>query len=167
MKRFAVPILLGSLLVVLSSCAIVELPDPSFHFDSNWQRTQSGAFVFCSNRTTDMRYSFRVPTGATITRVTERYTGEATGRVLVLDRPVSHLTRDHDRYFFVGRIHLGEGLVPQNLQPEVGTLSIVVSPFPPHIPPSVVGRTTVQVRVTTTTGSSWGFYTFDVLANCP
>ncbi len=167
MKKLTLPFLFATLALVLTSCVLVELPDSSFHFDSNWQRSNSGAFVFCSNKTTQMRYSFRIPVGATIQKVTETYKGKASGETLVLDRPVSQLSQEGDRYYFVGQINFGQGLVPQTLQPEVGVLSIVVTPFPPTITPSIVGSTTVRVRVDTTTGSLYGVYTYDVYANCP
>ncbi len=167
MKKLTLPLLFATLALLLSSCiVVVSLPVSNFRFDSNWQRTSDGAYVFCSNRTTFMRYKFRAPDLSLITSIQERYVGLASGVTRTLNRPITDLTRDGNDLVFVGEVRFGSDGVPQSLPPGVSQQSIVVTPITP--PPSITGKTTVTVAVTTTSGSQYsGTYTYDVYANCP
>ncbi len=167
MKKLALPLLFATLALLLSSCIVVVSPPVSnFRFDSNWQRTSDSAYVFCSNRTTFMRYKFRAPDLSLIESIQERYVGFASGNTQTRNRPIAELTRDGNDLVFVGEVLFGSGGVPQSLPPGVSQQSIVVTPITP--PPSITGRTTVTVTVRTTSGSQYsGTYTYDVYANCP
>lgn len=161
------PWLLLLLPLVLSSCIVlVDLPVSNFRFDSNWQRNTDLRYVFCTNKTTYMRYKFRAPDSSVISSIQERYVGFASGDTLTLNRPITDLTRDGSDLVFVGIVNFGQGQVPQSLPAGVSQQSIVVNPITP--PPSITGRTTVTVTVTTTSGSQYsGSYTYDVYSNCP
>lgn len=167
-----IPWLLLLLPLVLSSCIVlVDLPVSNFRFDSNWfdsnwQRNTDLQYVFCTNKTTYMRYKFRAPDSSVITRIQESYQGHASGDTLTLDRPIADLTRDGNDLVFVGIVNFGQGQVPQSLPAGVSQQSIVVTPITP--PPSITGKTTVTVTVTTTSGRQYsGSYTYDVYSNCP
>jgi len=164
-------LLFGVLALALSSCIlVVDLPVSNFRFDSNWQRTTDGAFVFCTNKTTLMRYRFRAPDSSVIAPIIrEQYVGFASQpprNVLLIDRPISDLRRDGNDLVFVGELTFGEGGVPQSLPGDVSQQSIVVTPITP--PTSNNGRTTVTVTVTTISGRQYsGSYAYDTYANCP
>jgi hypothetical protein len=162
-------LLFGVLALALSSCIIItDLPVSNFRFDSNWRRSD-GAFVFCTNKTTLMRYRFRAPDSSVIARIREQYVGFASQpprNVLTIDRPISDLRRDGNDLVFVGELTFGEGGVPQSLPGGVSQQSIVVTPITP--PTSNNGRTTVTVTVTTISGRQYsGSYAYDTYANCP
>jgi len=164
-------LLFGLLALALSSCIIItDLPVSNFRFDSNWRRTTDGAFVFCTNKTTLMRYRFRAPDSSVIARIREQYVGFASQpprNVLTIDdRPIIDLRRDGNDLVFVGELTFGEGGVPQSLPGGVSQQSIVVTPITP--PTSNNGRTTVTVTVTTISGRQYsGSYAYDTYANCP
>lgn len=162
-----IPWLLLLLPLVLSSCIVlVDLPVSNFRFDSNWQRNTDLRYVFCTNRTTQMRYKFRAPDPSVISSIQERYVGFASGDTLTLNRPINDLTPEGNDLVFVDTLTFGQGGVPQSLPAGVSQQSIVVTPITP--PPSITGRTTVTVTVTTTSGSQYsGSYTYDVYSNCP
>lgn len=162
-----IPWLLLLLPLVLSSCIIlVDLPVSNFRFDSNWQRNTDFRYVFCTNRTTQMRYKFRAPDSSVISSIQERYEGFASGDTLTLDRPITDLSPDGSDLVFVGIVNFGQGQVPQSLPAGVSQQSIVVTPITP--PPSITGKTTVTVTVTTIDGRQYfGSYTYDVYSNCP
>jgi len=165
MRRIALLTLLGSLAVALSSCIVVLLPVSDFRFDSNWQRNTDLRYVFCSNRTTQMRYQFRAPDSSVITSIQERYEGYASQRTLIINRPLGDLRRVGNNLVFVGALTFGQGGVPQSLPPGLSQQSIVITPI---APPSETGRTRVTVTVTTTSGRSLsGSYTYFVYSNCP
>lgn len=170
MRKIAFLTLLGSLAVALSSCIIVLLPASDFRFDSNWRLTSDGAYVFCTNQDSYIRYSFRAPEPDRIQSITETYVGNISGRTLTLTRPKADLTYVSGRYVFVGKLTFGQTGVPQSLQP----FSIVVTPvLPPPTstnppPASNNGETEVTVEVTSTAGVTYrGSYTYDTYANCP
>jgi len=177
MRKLLWLLLFGVLALALSSCIlVVDLPVSNFRFDSNWQRTTDGAFVFCTNKTnktTLMRYRFRAPDSSVIARIREQYVGFASQpprNVLLIDRPISNLRRVGNDLVFVGELTFGEGGVPQSLQP----FSIVVVPdMPPPVntnppDPSKNGETEVTVEVVSTAGVTYrGTYTYDTYANCP
>ncbi|GIW33727.1 hypothetical protein [Meiothermus sp.] len=167
MRKIAFPLLLGSLVLALSSCIIVgTIPVSNFRFDSNWQRNTDGRYVFCTNKTTQMRYKFRAPDSSVITSIEETYVGFASERTLTLNRPLADLTRDGSDLVFVGTLTFGQGGVPQSLPSGVSQQSIVVTPITP--PPSITGKTTVTVTVSTLSGSQYsGSYVYDVYSNCP
>ncbi len=167
MRRIALLTLLGSLALALSSCIIVvDLPVSNFRFDSNWQRNTDLRYVFCTNKTTQMRYKFRAPDSSVISSIQERYVGLASGDTLTLNRPITELTRDGNDLVFVGIVNFGQGLVPQSLPAGVSQQSIVITPITP--PPSNTGETTVTVTVTTISGSQYsGSYVYEVYSNCP
>jgi hypothetical protein len=168
MKRLALLALLAGLTVALTSCVIVA--PPAFRFDSNWQRTTDGAFVFCSHPpgVTLMRYSFPGPADISwIDSVTEVYHGYVNRATLRVDRPRTHLVRVAGRWQFTGSLTFGEGMVPQNLPPSIEQQTIVVTPIAPPFP-AVVGTTMVTVMVKTTDGRNIsGSHAFDVYAHCP
>ncbi len=170
MRRIVLLTLLGSLALALSSCIIVLLPVSDFRFDSNWRRTSDGAYVFCTNQDSYIRYSFRAPEPDRIQSITETYRGNISGRTLVIPRPKANLTYSSGRYVFVGRLTFGQEGVPQSIQP----FSIVVTPeLPPPVttnppPASKNGETAVTVEVVSTAGVTYvGSYTYDTYANCP
>ncbi len=164
-------LLFGLLALSLSSCIILtDLPVSNFRFDSNWRRTSDGAYVFCTNQDSYIRYSFRAPDPDRIQSITEIYRGNISGRVLTESRPKRDLTYLDGRYTFVGRLTFGQTGVPQSLQP----FSIVVVPaLPPPVntnppAPSKNGETEVTVEVVSTAGVTYrGTYTYDTYANCP
>jgi hypothetical protein len=167
MKPLALLALLAGLVITLSSCVIVA--PPAFRFDSNWQRTTDGAWVFCSNRYTVMRYSFPGPADISwIHSVTEVYHGYASSNTVRWDRPRTHLTRVAGRWEVTVLIRDGSRmLVPQHLPPDVEQQTIVVTPIAPPFP-ALVGTTMVTVMVKMTDGRSIsGSYPFDVYAHCP
>ncbi|RIH84205.1 hypothetical protein Mlute_01969 [Meiothermus luteus] len=166
-RNYLLSAMLAGLALGLSGCLVlVELPVSNFRFDSNWQRTTDGAYVFCTNKTSQMRYKFRAPDPSVITKIEERYVGLASGRTLTLDRPIADLSRDGNDLVFIGELTFGEGGVPQSLPPGVGQQSITVTPVNP--PTSRNGATTVTVTVTTRSGVQYsGSYTYDTYANCP
>uniref|UniRef100_A0A7C3I3S1 Lipoprotein n=1 Tax=Meiothermus ruber TaxID=277 RepID=A0A7C3I3S1_MEIRU len=165
------PWLLLLLPLVLSSCIlVVGLPASDFRFDSNWRRTSDGAYVFCTNQDSYIRYSFRAPDPDRIQSITEIYPGNISGRTLVEPRPKADLTYSNGRYTFVGKLTFGQTGVPQSLQP----FAVVVVPvLPPPVttnppPPSKNGETEVTVEVVSTAGVTYrGTYTYDTYANCP
>jgi hypothetical protein len=161
------PWLLLLLPLVLSSCIlVVDLPVSNFRFDSNWQRNTDLRYVFCTNKTTYMRYKFRAPDSSVISSIQEFYQGYASGDTLTLNRPITDLTRDGSDLVFVGIVNFGQGQVPQSLPAGVSQQSIVVTPVTP--PPSESGRTTVTVTVTTASGRQYsGSYLYYVYSNCP
>jgi len=167
MRRIALLTLLGSLAVALSSCIIVgTIPVSDFRFDSNWQRNTDLRYVFCSNRTTQMRYQFRAPDSSVITSIQERYEGYSSQRTLTINRPLGDLRRVGNNQVFVGALTFGQGGVPQSLPPGLSQQSIVITPIAP--PPSINGRTTVTVTVTTIKGGRYSdSYVYDTYANCP
>lgn len=167
MRRIALLTLLGSLALALSSCIIVgTIPVSSFRFDSNWQRNTDLRYVFCTNRTTQMRYKFRAPDSSVISSIQERYVGFASGDTLTLNRPITDLSRDGSDLVFVDALTFGQGGVPQSLPAGVSQQSIIIAPITP--PPSITGKTTVTVTVTTISGSQYsGSYVYDVYSNCP
>jgi hypothetical protein len=157
-------LLFGLLALALSSCVIVA--DETFKFESNWQRTSDGAYVFCSNRQSRIFYSFRGPDRSQIQEVTETYTGIISKGVYQEQRSVDQLTYSGGRYTFEGILTFGPGGIPQSLPAGVSQQAIVVTPITP--PPSNTGITTVTVTVTTTSGFSYsGAYVYDVYSNCP
>jgi len=163
-------LLFGLLALSLSSCIlVVDLPVSNFRFDSNWQRNTDFRYVFCTNKTTQMRYRFRAPDASVISSIRERYEGLASQppkNVLTLNRQLTDLSRDGNDLVFVGTLTFGEGGVPQNLPGGVSQQSIVVTPITP--PPDINGRTTVTVTVTTVSGRQYsGSYAYDTYANCP
>lgn len=166
-----IPWLLLLLPLVLSSCIVlVDLPVSNFRFDSNWRRTSDGAYVFCTNQDSYIRYSFRAPDPDRIQSITEIYRGNISGRTLVEPRPKADLTYSNGRYTFVGKLTFGQTGIPQSLQP----FSIVVTPtLPPPVttnppPTSKNGETEVTVEVVSTAGVTYsGTYTYDTYANCP
>ncbi len=162
------PWLLLLLPLVLSSCVVSVSPSPSdFRFDSNWQRTSDGAYVFCTNRTTQMRYKFRAPSVASIREIKEIYYGTATGGIRTFDRPTSQLVADGSYLVITSNLTFGEGATPQNLPSDVSQQSIAVTPIPEPTPSSV-GATTVTVIVTTSSNNRFsGTYTYEVYSNCP
>ncbi|AWR85331.1 hypothetical protein [Meiothermus taiwanensis] len=165
------PWLLLLLPLVLSSCiVVVDLPVSNFRFDSNWQRTTDGAYVFCTNQDSYIRYSFSGPSPDRIRTITEIYRGEISGRELPVLRPKSDLNYSGGRYTFVGKLTFGDTGIPQSLQP----FSIVVVPtLPPPVttnPPraAINGATEVTVEVVNTAGITYrGTYTYITYANCP
>ncbi|GIW36468.1 MAG: hypothetical protein KatS3mg073_0613 [Meiothermus sp.] len=167
MRKIALVTLLGSLALALSSCIIVaDLPVSNFRFDSNWQRNTDLRYVFCTNKTTQMRYKFRAPDSSVISSIQERYEGFASGDTLTLNRPIGDLTREGSDLVFVGTLTFGQGGVPQSLPSGVSQQSIIVTPITP--PPSITGKTTVTVTVTTASGRPYsGSYVYDVYSNCP
>ena len=160
-------LLFGLLALALSSCIIItDLPVSNFRFDSNWQRNTDLRYVFCSNRTTQMRYKFRAPDASVISSIQERYVGFASGDTLTLNRHISNLSHEGNDLVFVGTLTFGEGGVPQSLPTGVSQQSITVTPITP--PPSITGRTTVTVTVRTISGGQYsGSYAYDVYSNCP
>ncbi|WP_027877331.1 hypothetical protein [Meiothermus cerbereus] len=167
MKRTLLWSMLAALAVALSSCIVVlDLPVSNFRFESNWQRNSDGAYVFCTNKTTQMRYKFRAPDPSVIVSIQERYEGFASGDTLTRKRPLNDLSRDGNDLVFVGTLTFGQVNVPQRMPSGVSQQSIVVSPITP--PPSNSGKTTVTVTVTTLSGSQYsGSYDYDVYSNCP
>ncbi|MDW8480788.1 MAG: hypothetical protein RML14_02585 [Meiothermus sp.] len=89
-RKYLLSAALAGLALGLSGCLVlVESPAVSnFRFDSNWQRRDTGAYVFCSNRETLMRYRFRAPDSSLIQRIEERYEGFASGKDYTEDRPL-------------------------------------------------------------------------------
>jgi hypothetical protein len=176
-KVFALSIFLAVLALVFSGCAKLEPPAPvsTFRFSSNWKDTTTGRYVFCTNQTSFIRYSFFVRDPSLVASVTEIYIGEATARRLVLPRPVDDLRFDHlsRRLTFTGQLTFGQNMVPQALAASIEPLTVVVAPeFPPLRPgppaPSDNGGTMVQVQVQTTAGTvHTGRYFFNTFANCP
>ncbi|MCS7057847.1 MAG: hypothetical protein NZL94_03060 [Meiothermus sp.] len=167
-RKYLLSAALAGLALGLSGCLVlVESPAVSnFRFDSNWQRQDTGAYVFCSNRETLMRYRFRAPDSSLIQRIEERYVGLASGKDYTEDRPLRDLSRDGSDLVFVGQLTFGEGGIPQGQPGELGPQSIVVTPITP--PPSSTGRTRVTVTVTTISGRNYsGSYTYEVYSNCP
>ncbi len=167
MRRIALLTMLGSLALALSSCIIVAtIPVSSFRFDSNWQRNTDLKYVFCTNKTTQMRYKFRAPDASVISTISERYEGFASGNTLNLNRLITDLSRDGNDLVFVGTLTFGQGGVPQSLPAGVSQQSIIVTPITP--PLSNTGKTTVTVTVRTISGSQYsGSYDYDVYSNCP
>lgn len=167
MRRIALLTLLGSLALALSSCIIVgTIPVSNFRFDSNWQRNTDLRYVFCTNKTTQMRYKFRAPDPALISTIQERYEGFASGNTLNINRPIADLSSDGNDQVFIGTLTFGQGGVPQSLPSGISQQSIIVTPITP--PPSITGKTTVTVTVTTISGSQYsGSYVYDVYSNCP
>ena len=171
MKKFTLPLLFASLTLLLSSCIIlVSLPVSNFRFDSNWRRTSDGAYVFCTNQDTYIRYSFRAPDPDRIQSITEIYKGNISGRTLPVPRSKSDLSYSNGTYTFVGKLTFGQNAIPQSLQP----FSITVVPvLPPPVttnppPASKNGETEVTVEVVSTAGVTYrGTYTYDTYANCP
>ncbi|RDI95733.1 hypothetical protein DV704_05525 [Meiothermus sp. QL-1] len=158
---------LAGLAALLSGCLVVVSPPVSnFRFDSNWQRVSDGAYVFCTNRDTFMRYRFRAPDSSLIQSITETYQGFASGNTYVENRSPSRLTRDGSDLVFVDKLAFGQGAIPQGLDEGVSAQSITVTPVNP--PTSRNGATTVTVTVTTISGRQYsGSYTYDTYANCP
>lgn len=167
MRRIALLTLLGSLALALSSCIIVgTIPVSSFRFDSNWQRNTDGAYVFCTNKTTQMRYKFRAPDSSVISSIQERYDGFASNNTLTINRPIGDLTREGNDLVFFRELTFGQNGTPQSLPPGVSQQSIVINPITP--PPAINGKTTVTVTVTTISGSQYsGSYIYETYANCP
>lgn len=166
MRKIALSSLLAGLALALSSCVLVVPPVYNFRFESNWQRTDTGAYVFCSNQTTLMRYKFRAPNLSLIQAIEEKYEGYASGNTLILNRPITDLIHEGSDLVFEGILNFGQNGVPQSLPPGVSQQSITVTPIQP--PTSEAGRTTVTVTVTTTSGSQYsGSYTYYVYSNCP
>ncbi len=167
MKKFTLPLLFATLALLLSSCIVVVSPPVSnFRFDSNWQRNTDLRYVFCTNKTTQMRYKFRAPDSSVISTIQESYVGFASGNTLNINRPTANLSRDGNDLVFIGTLDFGENGVPQSLPSGTSQQSITVTPITP--PPSINGKTTVTVTVTTTSGSQYsGTYTYDTYANCP
>jgi hypothetical protein len=167
MRKIVLVSLLGSLVLALSGCIIVTtIPVSNFRFDSNWQRNTDLRYVFCTNRTTQMRYKFRAPDSSVITTIQEHYAGFASRDTLTLNRPITDLGRDGSDLVFIGTLTFGQGQVPQSLPSGVSQQSIIITPITP--PPSITGRTTVTVTVNTTSGIAYsGSYVYDVYSNCP
>jgi len=140
----------------------------NFRFDSNWQRNTDHRYVFCSNKTTQMRYKFRAPDPTVISSIQENYVGFASERPLNINRPITDLSRDGSDLVFIGRLTFGQGFVPQSLPSGISQQSINVTPITLSPPPSITGKTTVTVTVTTISGNQYsGSYVYDVYSNCP
>lgn len=166
MRKIALFTVLVGLALTLSSCLIlVDLPVSNFRFKSNWQRTDTGEYVFCTNQPTRIHYRFRAPDSSVISSIEERYEGTLTERILTRNRSVNNLKRDGSDLFYEGPLTFGENTVPQSLPGGVSQQSIVVVATPS---PSEVGGTIVTVTVTTISGSRYsGSYVYSVYSNCP
>ena len=165
MRKIALFAVLAGLALALSSCVLVVPPVYNFRFESNWQRNTDDRYVFCTNKTTYMRYRFSAPDLSLIQSISERYEGLASGDTLTINRPITDLSRDGRDLVFVGELTFGQGGVPQSLPGGVSQQSIVVTPINP--PPSETGETTVTVAVKTISGNQYlGSYVYSVYSNC-
>jgi hypothetical protein len=171
MKRPWIPLL--ALTVLLPSCIIVVSPPvSSFRFESNAQRVADSAYVLCTGLDTgasftpQLRYSFKVNNPSTVQSISETYTGEATGRTVTLNRPLSDVGIVGERLEVTLIANFGQGGLPQRVGKGVSAQAII--PTPIYNPTaSRNGATTVTVNVVTTDGSQFvGTYTYGTYANC-
>lgn len=166
MKKVGMVTMLSALVWILSGCIIVGSgPSASnFQVQSNWTLVSTGEYVLCTNSPSQIGYSFDL-SGGTITSITERYVGTASGRTFTFNRNPATLAKSGNTYTALADVAFGQNGLPQSLGSSISSQAIVVTPTPAA---SQNGETTLSITVVVDGISfqspSRAFKTF---ANCP